>query len=73
MKKYKQQGIGTAAALKLWGQLKGLWQVRVLVGNPIACSFWLQAIGKFTSTAPTTTKATIKKEDWIIYSFESVG
>ena len=73
MKKYKQQGVGTAAAFKIWKQFKGSWQVRVLVSNPIACSFWLQAIKKFTATDPIKTTATIKKNDWIIYSFESTS
>jgi predicted acetyltransferase len=71
MKKYKRHGVGTAAALKMWEQFKGPWQVRVLVGNNIACSFWSQAIKKFTSVIPAKTDATIKGEDWIIYSFES--
>lgn len=71
MKKYKRHSVGTAAALKIWDQLKGPWQVRVLVGNNIACSFWLQAIKKFISVNPAKTDATIKGEDWIIYSFES--
>ena len=69
MKKFKRQGVGTAAALKIWEQCKGPWQVRVLACNPIACSFWLQAIKKFTRT-PAITEATINGEDWIIYAFE---
>jgi predicted acetyltransferase len=72
MKRYKKQGIGTSAACKIWKQFKGQWQVRVLESNPIACLFWLQAIKKFTGKLPTQTSQLIKKEDWIIYSFESV-
>ena len=71
MRKYKRHGVGTAAALKIWEQFKGPWQVRVLVGNNIACSFWLQAIKKLTSVIPAKIDATIKGEGWIIYSFES--
>jgi predicted acetyltransferase len=71
MKKYKQQGVGTAAVFKVWEQFKGLWQVRVLVGNPIACSFWHKAIKKFIATEPNKTTATIKGDAWIIYSFQS--
>ena len=71
MKKYKRHGVGTAAALKIWEQFIGPWQVRVLVSNPIACSFWLRAIKNFTLVAPTKTEARIKEEDWIIYTFES--
>lgn len=71
MKRYKRHGVGTAAALKVWEQFKGPWQVRVLVGNNIACQFWLQAIQKFIGEIPAKTEAKIKGEDWIIYSFES--
>ena len=76
MKKYKRHGVGTAAALKIWEQFKGPWQVRVLVGNHIACSFWLRAIKNFTLVDPAKNEATIKGEngkeaDWIIYAFES--
>jgi len=71
MKKYKRHGVGTAAALNIWEQFKGSWQVRVLVGNTIACSFWLQAIKKFISVTPAKTEVAIKGEDWIIYTFES--
>ena len=71
MKKYKQLGVGTAAALKIWEEFKGPWQVRVLAGNQNACSFWPHAIKKFTSKIPTKTKTKIKREDWIIYTFNS--
>jgi predicted acetyltransferase len=71
MKKYKRHGVGTVAAIKIWEQFKGPWQVRVLVSNPIACSFWLRAIKNFTLVAPAKTEATIREEDWIIYTFES--
>lgn len=71
MKKYKRHGIGTAAALKVWEQFKGSWQVRVLVNNQIACSFWLQAIKKFILMEPAKAEVTIKGDDWTIYTFES--
>ncbi len=71
MKKYKRHGVGTEAALKIWAQFKGPWQVRVLVSNHIACSFWLQAIKKFTSISPSKTERSIKGENWFIYAFES--
>ena len=73
MKKYKRHGVGTAAALNIWQQFKGPWQVRVLVSNPIANSFWLKAIRKFSAGTPNETKAIIEGEHWIIYTFESKG
>jgi hypothetical protein len=42
------------------------------VNNHIACSFWLQAIKKFTKgNPPAKTEINIKGADWIIYAFES--
>ena len=71
MNKYKRCGVGTAAVFNVWEQFKGEWQVRVLETNHIADLFWRQAIIKFTSVAPAKTKAMIKGEAWVIYTFES--
>ena len=71
MRKYKRHGVGTAAVHKIWNQFKGPWQVRVLVSNPIACSFWPHVIRKFTSTMSKQTNVKINKEMWNIYTFES--
>lgn len=71
MRKYKRHGIGTAAVHKIWNQFEGPWQVRALVSNPIACSFWPQAIKKFTSTMLEKTNVKINKGMWNIYTFES--
>ncbi|MCC2645027.1 MAG: Acetyltransferase, family, partial [Burkholderiales bacterium] len=73
MKKYKKRGIGTIVAHKIWQQFNGYWQIRVLTGNQIACSFWLQAIKKFTSSIPTKVDIKVKDEDWIVYKFESMS
>ncbi|RYE06000.1 MAG: GNAT family N-acetyltransferase [Rickettsiaceae bacterium] len=72
MQKYKQHGLGTKVACKLWNQFKGHWQIRVLVNNQIACSFWLQAIEKFTSNFEHL-EVNIEGKDWIIYTFASVS
>lgn len=71
MRKYRRHGVGTRVALNIFNQFKGSWQIRVLLSNQRACSFWLQTIKKFTSVTLAKTELTIKEEDWIIYSFES--
>lgn len=73
MKKYKRHGVGTEAALKVWEQFKGPWQIRVLVSNAIACPFWLKAIKRFISGVPTKVERSINGKDWIVYTFESKG
>ncbi len=50
MRKYRRNGAGAAAAINVWKQFKGTWQVRVLKDNHAACSFWLKTIEKFSST-----------------------
>ena len=72
MRKYRRDGMGTTAAIKIWEQLKGTWQVRVLKDNPAACSFWLKTIKTFSSTTPYKQKdIIIENEHWIIYTFSS--
>ena len=71
MKKYKRHGIGTAVAQQIWDKFHGNWQVRVLVKNHIACSFWLGAIKKFINKIPLSYKTRIEEDDWIVYRFES--
>jgi predicted acetyltransferase len=71
MKKYKRLGIGTIAATKIWTQLKGPWQIRVLVDNNIACSFWQKTIADFTCNKAKKMKVTINREKWYIHSLES--
>ena len=73
MRKYKRQGLGSAVATQIWEQFKGTWQVRVFMGNKIAYQFWLQAIKKFISVEPSTTKLTLKGNPWVVFLFESKG
>ena len=61
IRKYKRQGIGIDAASAIWSLIKGEWQVRVLVSNPIACAFWLQAIKKLTAKPPVITEVKVKR------------
>lgn len=71
MRKYKRKRVGTTVALKVWKMFKGPWQVRVLIQNKIANSFWLKAIKEFTGSIPLNHKVKIKDDDWLVYRFES--
>lgn len=71
MKKYKRKKIGTRVAFKIWEMFKGHWQVRVLVENKIACSFWLNTIEKFTAKKISGIEKKIKDDIWMVYRFES--
>ena len=45
---YRNQGIGNAAAVKLWDQFPGQWTVRVMNANKAALPFWQHAIQRYT-------------------------
>ena len=72
MKKYRRHGVGRIAAIKVWEQFKGPWQVRVLLSNPTAQSFWAKTIKVFTGKMLVKTKVEVKKKDWMVYTFESL-
>ncbi len=72
MRKYRCHGVGRIAASKTWEQFKGPWQVRVLLSNPIAQSFWKKSIKAFTGKALVEIETEVKQEDWMVYTFESL-
>ena len=48
LKKYRGQGIGKAAAIRLFGLYKGLWEVHQRENNHPAQQFWRKVISDFT-------------------------
>lgn len=49
LKKYRRHGIGTDAAIALFDQFKGRWEVRQVTANTSATSFWRHAINRYTA------------------------
>ena len=48
MRKYRQQGVGQAAALQLFDRFPGAWQVAQLRENTPASAFWRKVIDLYT-------------------------
>ena len=48
MKKYRREGIGKAAAIKLFTLYKGNWQIHQRENNLPARGFWKNVIGEYT-------------------------
>ena len=44
MRKYRRTGVGTRAALALFGMFPGEWQIRQLAANMAATTFWRSVI-----------------------------
>jgi predicted acetyltransferase len=48
MRAYRRQGVGSQAALQLFAQFRGHWEVRQIHANPLATHFWRAVIARHT-------------------------
>ena len=46
--RYRRQGIGRQAALAVFDQLRGRWEIGQLPGDPAAQAFWQRVVGEYT-------------------------
>ena len=49
LRKYRRQGLGRQAAVWLFDQFPGVWEVSEMVENTPAQAFWRKVIGAYTS------------------------
>lgn len=62
MKKYRQSGIGKAAATEVFERHPGRWEVRQYLPNKPSLVFWEKVIDSYTQG--NFTKQTITVDDW---------
>jgi predicted acetyltransferase len=62
MRKYRRQGVGAAIATQLFDSFRGAWEVRQLLANQAATSFWRRVIGDYTRGQ--FTEITLDDERW---------
>lgn len=72
LRRFRRQGVGNAAARRLWDLFVGDWEVRVLAGNVGALPFWRGSIdtytgGNFAEDAPG------RAEKWSTFRFVAGG
>jgi predicted acetyltransferase len=48
MRRYRRRGIGQAAAIAAFEQLRGSWEIRQREDNVEATAFWRRVIGRYT-------------------------
>jgi len=60
MKKYRKTGIGTKAAMMVFNEFPGDWEIAVLEENIPAQFFWKNVISSYTNNAYKE----ISKKDW---------
>jgi predicted acetyltransferase len=49
LRKYRRHGVGERAAVWLFGQFPGRWEVREVAKNEAAAAFWRRVIGRYTN------------------------
>jgi predicted acetyltransferase len=70
VRRYRRRRIGTAVAHRVWNQVQGRWQVRVMASNA-ACLFWAHAISAYTGEAIPGSRVEKDGKAWLVFTFES--
>jgi predicted acetyltransferase len=71
MRKYRRQGVGEAAAWRIFELFPGDWQVAQLMENAPATAFWRKVIGRYTGGG--FEEVTLDNDNWRgpVQKFES--
>jgi predicted acetyltransferase len=67
----RRHGVGTHIAHEVWKRLPGTWEVRVMIANPAAISFWERAIAALLGATPDSHTYVEHGEQWRVFRFES--
>jgi predicted acetyltransferase len=73
MRSYRRLGVGTKVAHEIWRRFPGRWEVRVIVRNEKALSFWRGAVGEFVGTPVEPSRFDKGEKVWHVFSFESAA
>ena len=68
---YRRLGVGTNVAHDVWRRFPGKWEVRVIVRNERALSFWRDAIAGFLGEPLEPSHFVKGPKAWHVFSFES--
>ena len=70
MRKYRRQGIGRMAALRIFNLFPGKWEVRQIHSNAAGLLFWRNVIGEYTGGRFAETLLDNDKWEGTIQSFD---
>lgn len=73
LRRFREQGVGRAAAALLWDRLPGTWTIRALVANTGAVSFWRRAVAAYTRGRGTEREQLDGTSSWLVFSFDNTG
>jgi predicted acetyltransferase len=66
---WQREGIGRAAARRLWLRLPGSWTVRVSEGNLGALGFWSGVVAEATLGAAVESRRPGRSHPWRVFAF----
>jgi predicted acetyltransferase len=73
VRRYRRQGLGTAAAREIWNRFTGPWEVRVMESNHPAQRFWARAIATALNQPVSPVQAEAAGRRWYVFSFDSIS
>jgi len=73
LKRFRQRGVGRAAAALLWERLPGTWTIRVRADNAPAVPFWRSAVAAYTRGTGTEREHDDGSSKWLVFSFDNAG
>ncbi len=71
VRSYRNHGIGTNVAHKVWRRFPGRWQVRVMESNRPANRFWERAVRGFAGEAVRSASIETHGKSWRVFSFDA--
>lgn len=71
LRRYRNRGIGTELARKVWLRCPGSWQIRVMEKNVLARKFWESSITKFTGLPAHFSKFVVDGVTWYRFSLNT--
>lgn len=69
LRQFRREGVGRAAALRLWQQLPGSWTVRVSEGNRGALEFWSGVVAEATNGTAIESSRPGRSHPWRVFAF----
>ncbi len=67
----RRQGVGAAAACRLWDLFVGNWEVDVMSANTLALPFWRKTINAYTNGDFVLSESGSRAAAWTVFRFES--
>ncbi len=71
LRRFREHGVGRAAAALLWDRLPGTWTIRARVDNARAVPFWRRAVAAYTRGTGTEREHCDGSSTWRVFSFDN--